>query len=224
MVNPFTVGTTSFHDYEILKDLSWHCSKCELRSWQAKTWQTWRDEYGIQFEEPSERRWEKRLFCQTCQKTTSHRQLKTLERLDVVSARSWIKPELAKRIKKIYQNEDAILLREFSPNLLEADHKFPQIRWNKNEDDNSILTDIELKNKFIALTRANNLWKSRQCEKCFKTWERWSFPWIYFWHKGEKNWDKNIDPYNEEWCKGCFWHDPYKWREELNNIIKVHKI
>lgn len=72
-------------------------------------------------------------------------------------------------MKELYENEDAVLLRKFSPNLLEADHKFPQIRWNKNESDNNSLNDSELKNKFIVLTRANNLWKSRQCEKCFRT-------------------------------------------------------
>jgi hypothetical protein len=28
--------------FEILIDLKWHCSKCELKSGQAKTWQAWR--------------------------------------------------------------------------------------------------------------------------------------------------------------------------------------
>jgi len=43
-MNPFKESTTSYHDWKILKDLKWHCSKCELQSGQAKTWQTWRDE------------------------------------------------------------------------------------------------------------------------------------------------------------------------------------
>lgn len=219
-MNPFSQGTTAYHDYEILKDLKWHCSKCELKSWQAKTWQTWRDEYWIQFEEPKERRWEKRIFCNKCKKTTSHRKFKTLDFLDVVSIRSWVKPQIAKKVKELYENEDAVLLRKFSPNLLEADHKFPQIRWNKNESDNNSLNDSELKNKFIVLTRANNLWKSRQCEKCFRTWERWTFPWIYFWWEWTKNWEKKIDIHSEQGCIWCFWHDPYKWRQELNKKIK----
>ncbi|MBC7795370.1 MAG: hypothetical protein H7Z37_00695, partial [Pyrinomonadaceae bacterium] len=63
-MNPFKPNTTSYHDYEILKDLQWHCIKCELKSGQAKTWQTWRDAYGLQFEEsaPNSRRWESRII------------------------------------------------------------------------------------------------------------------------------------------------------------------
>jgi len=60
MSNPFKVNTTSYNDWEVLKDLQWHCTKCELQSGQAKTWQTWRDEKGIQFEEPTPRRWVKK--------------------------------------------------------------------------------------------------------------------------------------------------------------------
>lgn len=218
--NPFTPWTNSHHDFEILKDLKWHCSKCELKSWQAKTWQTWRDEYWIQFEEPKERRREKRIFCENCWKTTSHRKLKTLGLLENISIRSWIKPKISKKVKEIYKNEEAFFLRDFTPNQLEVDHKFPQIRWNKNEDNNDNLSDKELKSKFILLSRSNNLLKSRQCEKCFKTWERWKFPWIYFWWKWNEKWDEKIDKHNEIWCIWCFWHDPYKWREEINKKLK----
>lgn len=42
MTNPFKSNTTSFYDWEVLKDLKWHCTKCELKSGQAKTWQVWR--------------------------------------------------------------------------------------------------------------------------------------------------------------------------------------
>ena len=52
-MNPFKVNTTSFNDYEVMKDLQAHCTRCELKSGQAKTWQTWRDAYGIQFAETS---------------------------------------------------------------------------------------------------------------------------------------------------------------------------
>ena len=218
MNNPFKQGTTSYNDWEILKDLKWHCSKCELQSGQAKTWQTWRDEKGIQFEEPTPRRWEKRIFCETCKKTTSHRKLKTLELLENVSKRIQITPKFAKRVKELYEYEEAILLRKLSPRELEIDHKFPQIRWDKNEDSNENLTDKQIKNKFILLNRNNNLWKSRQCEKCFKEGIRGSFPGINFWYKGTNVW-KGKTKYDENGCIGCFWYDPYKWREELNKIV-----
>ncbi len=47
-MNPFkNEKTTSYQDWEVLKDLKWHCTKCELKSAQAKTWQVWRQN-GIQ--------------------------------------------------------------------------------------------------------------------------------------------------------------------------------
>ena len=218
MNNPFKENTTSYNDWEVLKDLEWHCTKCELKAGQAKTWQTWRDEKGIQFEEPTPRRWEKRIFCETCQKTTSHRKLKTLELLKNVSIRTQITPKIAKKVKDLYQNEEAVFLRKLSPTELEIDHRFPQIRWNSNEDKNDNLSDDELKAKFILLNRNNNLWKSRQCEKCFKDGIRGNFPGIEFWYVGDKTW-RGASKSDENGCVGCFWYDPYKWREELNKKI-----
>ena len=37
---------------------------------------------------------------------------------------------------------------------------------------------------------------------------------IEFWYKGDENYDCSIG------CEGCFWHNPTKWREELNKKIK----
>ncbi|MDR2341800.1 MAG: hypothetical protein LBD84_01995 [Campylobacteraceae bacterium] len=136
MDNPFSEGTNSYHDWNILKDLKWHCTKCELISGQAKTWQIWRDEKGIQFEEPTPRRWEKRVFCVHCNKTTSHRKLKTLELLQTVSVRAKMTPEFTKRVKDLYKKEEAVFLRKLSYGELEVDHRFPQIRWNTNENNN----------------------------------------------------------------------------------------
>jgi hypothetical protein len=219
-MNPFKPNSTSYHDYEILKDLQWHCTKCELRSGQAKTWQTWRDAYGLQFEEssPGSRRWESRVYCKTCDKTTVHRKLRTLEISEVTSARSGISTKTANRIKKLRNYEEAVLLRKLSPRELEVDHKFPQIRWNKDEesnDDNA--SDEYLISKFILLNRNNNLLKSRNCERCYQTNKRGNFPGIYFWYEGDEHW--RTDPHDEKGCIGCFWYDPYKWREELNKII-----
>ncbi|MDR2341801.1 MAG: hypothetical protein LBD84_02000 [Campylobacteraceae bacterium] len=70
----------------------------------------------------------------------------------------------------------------------------------------------------MLLSRNNNLWKSRQCETCLRTKKRGSFPGIYFWYKGDEIWHGATD-YDENGCIGCFWYDPYTWREELNSII-----
>jgi hypothetical protein len=218
MKNPFKKDTTSHHDWEVLKDLNWHCTKCELKSGQAKTWQVWRQEKGIQIDKDENDNWFKRLDCPKCDNKTIHRKLKSLELLDETKSRSGINQKLARRVKQVYENTDALFLRKISPNLLEVDHKFPQIRWKNNEKVNQTsMSDDEIKEKFILLTRENNLLKSRKCENCVKTGIRGNFPGIYFWYQGDENWQG--DKHHENGCVGCFWHNPYKWREELNNIV-----
>lgn len=219
--NPFKVGSTQHHDYEVLSDLNWHCSKCELKAGQAKTWQTWRDAHGIQFEEPSPRRWEKRIHCDTCNKTTVHRKLASLERKAATSGRSGVSAKTAQRVKTLLNYEEAVFLRQLSSNELEIDHKFPQIRWNKDEDINDNASDEYLKAKFILLNRSNNLLKSRNCERCYRDGKRGSFPGIYYWYSGTEEWQG--DPHDENGCVGCFWYDPYEWRKQLNELIRTSK-
>lgn len=219
-MNPFRPNTTSHHDYEILKDLQWHCTKCELQSGQAKTWQTWRDAHGLQFEEsaPGSRRWESRIHCGTCGKKTVHRKLSTLEINEITSARAVISTKTANRIKQLLNFTEAVWLRKLSSRELQVDHKFPQIRWNKAEEANDEnASDEYLISKFILLTESNNQLKSRNCERCLQTNRRGNFPGIYFWYEGDEQW--RTDPHDEKGCIGCFWYDPYKWREELNKIV-----
>lgn len=134
-MNPFRLNTTSYNDYEVMKDLQAHCSRCELKSSQAKTWQTWRDAYGLQFAEtsPGNGRYDIRKNCANCNGTTVHRQLATLERNINTSARAGISAKLATRIKVLLKYEEAFWLRQLAGNLLEVDHKFPQIRWNEDK-------------------------------------------------------------------------------------------
>ncbi len=222
MINPFKEKTTSYHDWEVLKDLKWHCTKCELNSGQAKTWQVWRQEKGIQLDKDEKGNWYKNIECSTCGFKTVHRKLASLEILDETKSRSGISQYLARKIKKFYNNTDALFLREFSPNQLEVDHRFPQIRWKDNESENrSSMSEGEIESKFILLTRSNNLLKSRQCEKCVKENIRGNFLGIFFWYKGNEKWEGTTEN-DKDGCIGCFWYDPYKWREELNK--KINKI
>jgi hypothetical protein len=219
MSNPFKQDTTSYHDWEVLKDLQWHCTKCELKSAQAKTWQVWRQEKGIQLDTDEKGNWFKNIECAKCGFKTVHRKLKSLEILDITKSRSGISSYLARKVKQIYNHEDALFLRKFSPRELEVDHKFPQIRWKNDEEENkSSMSEEEIKSKFILLTRSNNLLKSRYCEKCVKIGERGHFPGIYFWYEGDESWSGENE-YDKNGCKGCFWYDPYKWREELNKLV-----
>lgn len=219
--NPFKEGTTAFHDFYILSDLRWHCTKCELKSGQAKTWQVWRQEKGIQLDTDEKGRWDARMYCENCQGKTVHRKLKSIIILDDTKARAGMPAGLAKKVKNVYKNIEAVFLRKLSERQLEVDHKFPQVRWGKNEEENKAnMSEEEIQNKFILLTRENNLLKSRYCEECLRTGKRGNFPGIYYWFKGNENWDKKIDKYNEKGCEGCFWNNPYKWREELNKLVK----
>jgi len=219
MANPFKIGSTSYDDFEKMSDLKWHCSKCELKSGQAKTWQVWRQS-GLQLRKDDKGNWYKKIACPICNNQTIHRSLESLEISDNTVNRSGIPQKLSKRIKEILKNEEAVFLRKLISNELEIDHKFPQIRWSTNEDKNlNEMSEAEIKRKFILLNRSNNLLKSRNCEKCFKTGKRGNFPGIYFWYKGDEEWPKDCEPTNESGCVGCYWHNPYSWREELNNLI-----
>jgi len=218
MTNPFKPNTTSHHDWKIMKDLKWHCTKCELKSAQAKTWQVWRQK-GIQLDTDEKGNFYKRIYCPNCNMVTVHRKLKLLEILEDTKIRSGISPYLARRVKQIYKNQEALFLREYPPNELEVDHKFPQIRWCEDEKENKItMSEEEIKQKFILLTRSNNLLKSRYCEKCVKTGKRGYFPGIYFWYEGDAEW-RGESKCDEKGCIGCFWYDPYRWREELNRLV-----
>ena len=217
--NPFKDKTTSHEDFKTMSDLKWHCTKCELRSGQAKTWQVWR-QGGIQLDVDEKGNLYKTIFCEKCKNKTVHRKLKSLIILEDTKTRSGLPQKLAKKIKGVLKCEEALFLRKIMPRELEIDHKFPQVRWSKNEDKNeSGMSKDKIKDKFILLTRSNNLLKSRHCERCYKTGIRGNFPGIYFWFKGEKDWDKKIDKHDKKGCDGCFWFDPDKLRKELNKVI-----
>ena len=67
----------------------------------------------------------------------------------------------------------------------------------------------------MLLTSPNNLLKSRICEECAKTNKRGKgYKVIEFWYEGTEQYDESIG------CRGCFWHNPSAWREELNKKIK----
>lgn len=150
-MNPFKEGSTSYQDFETLSDLEWHCSKCELKSGQAKTWQVWRQEVGIQMETYNGRYY-KKIYCNNCGTKTVHRKLKSLELYEFTKTRAGIPPKIVQRVKELYNYEEAFEFRKMQEGLLEVDHQFPQVRWGSNEHQNENLSDKELKAKFILLT------------------------------------------------------------------------
>ncbi len=75
MDNPFNKNTMMYKDFEILKDGEWHCTKCDLQSGQAKTYQVMRLKHNIPFTESTPNRWARKLNCSKCERLTEHRQI-----------------------------------------------------------------------------------------------------------------------------------------------------
>ena len=215
-MNPFKEGSNQYKDFETMSDCKWHCSKCELLSGQAKTWQVWRQEKGIQLDQDESGNWYKMILCPNCGIKTVLRKLKSTEIvIENLKARTGIPAKVAKRAKELFGCVDEYSMRTEAAKVLEIDHRPPLVRWTTNEDDNSNLTDEQIKVKVMLLTSPNNLLKSRVCEECVKTNKRGKgYKEIEFWYVGDENYSDDIG------CVGCFWHNPSKWRKELNKKIK----
>lgn len=200
----------------ILQDMQWHCGKHELPGTQpAKAIQIIR-QHGYDIEN-------KTILCSTCRDKTVHRRLISLEPTNVPINRLALSPKLRKRVLDLYRNTESVTLREETPNLLEVDHRFPQVRWSQPESFNEDMSDDELKKRFQLLTRANNLWKSRYCERCKESNMRGTFIDIKYFYKGSATWDAKIPADDERGCEGCFWYSPELWRESLNQLIQKER-
>lgn len=212
--NPYQEETQKFRIFEVLKDLKWHCSECELPGSQpAKALQMMRQD-GFQLEKVGSN-WEKRMRCKKCGRITPHRRLELLERKKEEIKRISLSPKLRKKIIDYYQNRDAILGYSPTGRSIEVDHRIPEIRWDKSEKkipDN--LTDDEIRKRFMLLVREHNLLKSRNCEKCKKTGIRQYLLGIRFFYIGDKKYNNKLN------CVGCGWYNPEKWKEELNKFIE----
>ena len=210
--HPFNKGTQLAKVFTILSDGNWHCGKHELPGTQpAKIIQTIRH-HGFEIKKKS-------IYCNICEYRTVHRKLVSTEAVAVSFIRQQLPSKLRKRVLQYYKKTEAITLRAMGSQQLEVDHRFPQIRWSRDESYNSEMSDKELNKKFQLLTRQNNLWKSRYCEKCSKTGERGTFIGINFFAEGEATWDPQFAKDDESGCHGCFWYDPKFWREALNELL-----
>lgn len=211
--NPYEEGTVKHQIFEVLKDLKWHCSQHEFPSSQpAKALQIMRQE-GFQLEKEGSN-WEKRMFCPVCKKKTPHRRLISLERQNTDITRGSLPEKLKERIRKFYDNRDEITGSSVTGRTLEVDHRIPQVRWKEKEKDWDVdMPNEEIEENFMTLSRENNLLKSRFCEKCKQTGKKQPFLGIKFFFVGKEEYEEKIG------CYGCGWHNPRKWKEELNKLI-----
>ena len=210
---PFNEGTQIYQIFQILSDGQWHCGKHELPGTQpAKPIQIIKQNgYEVEMD---------RFLCQTCGYKTVHRKLVSTTPTGDVVIRSALPGKLRRRVKELYNNTEAITQRTDHSEPLEIDHRFPQVRWSGPEgrhDPN--MPDKEIFEKFQLLTRQNNLWKSRYCENCEKTGKRGTFIVIEYFYQGSPTWPEYIAADDERGCHGCFWYNPDKWRQSLNELI-----
>ena len=207
--NPYPEGTVKNQIFEKLKDLNWHCSQHEFSSSQpAKALQIMRQE-GFQFEKIGQN-WERRMFCKVCNRKTPHRKLISLERKGNLT-RGKFPEKLKERIRKYYGSRDEITGGSITGRTAEIDHRSPQIRWKEKEKDWDVnMNNEEIEKNFMILSRENNLLKSRACEKCVKSGKRQALLGIKFFYIGKEEYEDIIG------CDGCGWHNPKKWKEELN--------
>ena len=216
-MNPFNEGTNLYRTFDILSDLQWHCSICELPSSQpAKLIQLIRNR-GYVFDNDGGVNWEKRILCKNCDKNTSHRRLISIEVLNNPTTRLNISNRLRSRVIELYFNQDSFL--EYSPTgrSIEVDHRVPQIRWRENEEELlDDCTDDEIRKKYMLLVREHNLLKSRNCERCVETKTRQPFIGVNYFYEGDSNYDDVIG------CKGCGWYNPKVWREHINNKLNIN--
>jgi len=211
--HPFNEGTRLAEIFTILSDGKWHCGKHKLPGTQpAKAIQIIR-QHGFKIENSTR-------DCGVCKDKTVHRKLISTEPIAPSFIRLQIPSKLRQHVLRYYNNVEAISLRKMLPNELEVDHRFPQVRWGKDEIYNVEMTDKELCSKFQLLTRQNNLWKSRYCERCAKTGERGTFIGINFFYESTSNWDSKYGNDDERGCRGCFWYDPDMWRKALNVLLQ----
>jgi hypothetical protein len=209
MNNPFRRNTKSYIDFKKMSDLKWHCSHHDLVSAQAKTWQVWRQEKGIYLKKDGNKFY-KKIFCETCGKTTVFRGLQSTDINPKTIKRSPIPKSIRKRAFELLGSRDFIDDVKTSKTKLELDHREPQVRWEKEEKEiKSSMTDQEIEEKFMFLKRSNNLKKSRICENCKKTNMRGYPVGLVFFYQGDERYDQKNK------CNGCFYFDPDTWRKAL---------
>ncbi len=134
-----------------------------------------------------------------------------------------IPTKIRRRIFEILNYFDAYSAKKCTLSTL-PDHKFPEIRWDKDTAvSNDNLTDEEIKKKFQLIPERINQMKREVCRKCFQTGERGRFGGIDFFYSGTGRWADDVPTKGkiaEKGCVGCFWYDMVVWRTALNKLIE----
>lgn len=158
--------------------------------------------------------------CEKCRKNRTHVMMLPIKRDGVGNGYEQWSPELRARIIKVLGIRD--VYDEKKNNHVLPDHKFPEIRWDKNvkaknPDD---MSDEAIRDKFQLLTNQHNQEKREACRKCRLTGKR-PYPFgVKYYSIGSEQWEgPEIGIKAEEGCKGCCWYDFADWRKALNKKL-----
>jgi len=129
-----------------------------------------------------------------------------------------------KKAIRVLKQINVYELSSANKSALLPDHKFPEIRWDENtKDENEILTESAIKEKFQLIDNQRNQQKREVCRKCFQTNKRGIIFGVEYFYEGGADWPDDIPKTGKEaenGCIGCGWYDIVKWRTSLNELIK----
>jgi hypothetical protein len=134
-------------------------------------------------------------------------------------------PQFKARVIRLLKGINAYEARQTTVRSLIPDHKFPEVRWDKEtKAENQMgMTDDEIIAKFQLLDNQRNQQKREVCRQCVQDGIRGSIYGINFFYVGTEKWDENIPKVGkvaERGCKGCPWYDIEVWRNKLNEVLK----
>lgn len=213
--NPSKEGYNRYENFEKLKGGDWVCSECELSGSQTAACIRHYRNLGFVFDSKSGRGNTSYQRCDECDDKTTHRRMKYPFPVEEKILREDMTKDFRERVKELYDCREAFDNEKKDKSKLEVDHRRPRIRWEDSETINfNNITDKEIRERFQMLSSKNNQRKSRACERCKSTGKRQCPVGTNYFYEGGEN-------YNEELgCEGCFYYNPDKWRENLEQELQ----
>ena len=163
-------------------------------------------------------------FCPHCKDKTTQLILLPIKRGGLTGYETW-SPELRNRIVSLLKSYDVFEAKKMRKEGLLPDHKFSEIRWNKETKRDTLenLCDEDILRDFQLLSNQRNQQKREVCRNCYQTDKRGVIYGIPFFYEGTEEWDTSIPKTGKEaerGCVGCGWYDIERWRQELIKLLE----